>query len=184
EAWLWDRATRRLVLPPLTHPGPVWAVAFSPDGSKILTGSSAASPATGGGQGGSQGAIQLWDTPTGKPLGAPWPHLRAVRAVAFSPDGQTLLSGCEDRSARLWYAETGNRLRASKHKGYVQAVAFSPDGKTIATGSRDATARLWEASTGRPLGKPLRDAGYVEAVAFSPDGKTLVTGSRDAMARL
>src|SRR5206468_689825 len=92
-------------------------------------------------------------------------HKGLVQAVAFSPDGKTVLTGSCDRTARLWETATGNPLGPPlQHQGLVQAVAFSPDGKTVLTGSGDKTARLWETATGNPLGPPLQHQGPVYAV--------------------
>jgi hypothetical protein len=104
-------------------------------------------------------------------------HENVVSAVAFSPDGQTVLTGCTDDTARLWDARTGApRGEPLKHAS-VLAVAFSPDGQTVLTGCGDKTARLWDARTGAPRGEPLKHEGEVYAVAFSPDGQTVLTWS-------
>jgi WD40 repeat protein len=119
------------------------------------------------------------------PIGRPLAHQAPVRAVAFSPDGRTIFTGCWDMTARLWDVATGQALgKPFEHEGVLFAVAFSPDGKTLLTGSHDYTARLWDTATARPLGKPLVHGGGVRAVAFSPDGRTLLTGSDDHNARL
>ncbi len=105
--------------------------------------------------------------------------------MAFSPDGQTVLTGSDDQTARLWDARTAApRGEPLRHDARVRAVAFSPDGQTVLTGSYDQTARLWDARTGAPRGEPLQHAGAVSAVAFSPDGQTVLTGSHDKSARL
>jgi predicted Ser/Thr protein kinase len=119
------------------------------------------------------------------PLRAILSHQGRVWAVAFGPDGKTVLTGSWDKTARLWAAGTGQPLGPPlQHQGLVFAVAFSPDGKTVLTGSEDKTTRLWSADTGQPLGPPLQHQGEVYAVAFSPDGQTVLTGSVDKTARL
>ncbi len=112
-------------------------------------------------------------------------HEGPVDAAAFSPDGKTVLTGGDDRTARLWDAATGQPIgQPLHHQATVVAVAFSPDGKTILTGSEDRTARLWDAATGQPIGSPFPHPGEVMAVAYSPDGSTILTSSRDGKARL
>jgi eukaryotic-like serine/threonine-protein kinase len=112
-------------------------------------------------------------------------HNGGVAAVAFCPDGKTVLTGSYDHTARLWETATGKPVGPPlQHQGPVVTVAFSNDGKTVLTGSDDNTARLWETATGKPLGPPLQHQGWVRAVAFSNDGKTVLTGSRDKTARL
>ena len=75
-------------------------------------------------------------------LGPALKHEGLVNAVAFSPDGQTALTGSWDNTARLWDVKTGQpRGPALKHEETVNAVAFSPDGQTALTGSGDGTAQ-------------------------------------------
>ena len=181
-----DEAARRVALANLSawrrqqlelkqvfsHGGTVTAVAFSPDGKTLLTGSG-------------DGTARLWDVATGRPLGLPMEHSGIVRCVAFSPDGKTIVTGSFDQTARLWDAATGLPNGPSlPHAGFVMSVAFSPDGKRILTGSYGREARLWDAATGQPLGEPPPHAGGVQSVAFSPDGKTILTGGLDNTARL
>jgi WD40 repeat protein len=71
-------------------------------------------------------------------------HEDSVSSVAFSHDGQFIVSGSSDRSIRLWDLE-GNQIGRAflGHEDCVNSVAFSPDGKRIVSGSKDGTIRLW-----------------------------------------
>src|SRR5262249_37397653 len=123
---------------------------------------------------------RLWAVASGKPLGPPFLHQESVRAAAFSPDGQTILTGSLDKTARLWDVVPGDVLGVQlRHQAAVYAVAFSPDGRTIATGGNGGATRLWEPAAGtRP--RILVEAPFaVYRVAFSPDGKTLLIASWD-----
>jgi WD40 repeat protein len=102
-----------------------------------------------------------------------------VRAVAFSPDGKTILTGSDDGSARLWDAAINQTIgQALLHQGPVVAVAFSPDGKTLLTVSSDSTVRLWDANPGQPSGLILENDRLGAHAAFSPDGKSILSGVR------
>ena len=183
-ARLWDAATGRPIGEPLEHQQVVEAVAFSPDGKSVLTGSA-------------DGTARLWDAATGRPIGEAMKHPHGVLAVAFSPDGRTILTGCGDidglmriptsaqGEARLWNAVTSEAIgEPLPHSGVVLCVAFSPSGRTILTGSWGPNvllgqAHLWVRLTRRPIGKPLSHQGRIQALAFSPDGKTALTSSWD-----
>jgi WD40 repeat protein len=121
---------------PLRHHRQIIAVAFSPDGKALLTGSD-------------DETARLWSAASGQALTPPLRHQRAVIAVAFSPDGKAVATASEDWTARLWSAATGKELtQPLRHQDWVLTVAFSPDSKAVLTGSVDQTAQLWSVATG------------------------------------
>jgi hypothetical protein len=88
-------------------------------------------------------SARVWDVATGAEL-TRIEHTHKVRRVAFSPDGQLVVTAGRDRDAKAWDAATGaNRFRLT-HPDFVLGVAFSPDGHRIATASRDGTEWVWE----------------------------------------
>ena len=113
-------------------------------------------------------------------------HTEWVNDAVFSPDGHRLASTSDDRTVRLWNADTGEPIGPPMkgHQDEVWAVAFSPDGHMIATGSVDTDLRLWNADTGQPIGQPLRHPDRVISVEFSPDGRRIVTGGYDGTVRI
>ncbi|MFE6848955.1 trypsin-like peptidase domain-containing protein [Streptomyces sp. NPDC057686] len=112
-------------------------------------------------------------------------HSGSVNAVAFNPNGRTLVTASADRSVRQWDTPTLNTLATPLlgHTGTVQSIAFSPDGGTLATAGSDGTARLWDAATGETRTVLTGHKGAVQSVAFSPDGHTLATASSDRTVR-
>jgi len=112
-------------------------------------------------------------------------HTGDVTQVAFSPDDQTILTGSDDNSARLFDIETGKQLQVfSGHTDKLNDIAFSPDGKWVLTGSSDQTARLWDTATGQEIRTFAGHTNIVITVAFLPDGKQILTGSEDGTMRL
>ena len=95
------------------------------------------------------------------------PHRGGVLAVAFSPDGKTMVTGCGDGNIASWDAKTGKTKATNKgHTGWVNSVAFSPDGKTLASGSGDKTIKLWDVATGKEQAtlKGHTDSVYLRGV--------------------
>jgi len=110
-------------------------------------------------------------------------HSDAVWGVAFSPDGQTIVSVSRDNTIKLWNTDGTllNTLRG--HSGTVVGVAFSPDGQMIASGSWDKTVKLWNREG--TLLTTLRGHGVsVIGVAFSPDGQIIASASGDKTLKL
>ncbi|MEM1256243.1 MAG: hypothetical protein AAGI69_27720 [Cyanobacteria bacterium P01_H01_bin.21] len=155
--------------------GPIFSLAMSQDGQRIISGSE-------------DGTVRLWNTITGEPIGPPLQgHEGTVRSVAISRDGQRIVSGGSDDTVRLWDAATGEPIGSplQGHEGTVRSVAISRDGQRIVSGSEDGTVRLWDAATGEPIGLPLQGhEGTVRSVAISRDGQRIVSGSEDGTVRL
>jgi hypothetical protein len=102
---------------------------------------------------------------------------RGILAVAFSPDGATIVSGGEDGQVCLWDAATGSETRQFRaHDERVDGLAMSPDGKMLATCSHDRSVRLWDLASGRERRRFCTSDGWVSAVAWSPDSTVLATG--------
>ena len=71
-------------------------------------------------------------------------HTGSVYAVAFSFDSERIVSGGEDKTARIWESATGREIHTLQgHTGQIEAVAFSPDGHRVLTGSSDKTVKMW-----------------------------------------
>ena len=112
-------------------------------------------------------------------------HLEPVQSVAFSPDGQHILTGSKDQTARLWDAETGYELcKYIGHTAEINSVAFSSGGKFIVTASDDQTARVWNVADQREIFAPLKHTNGITGVAFSPDGLRIATTSHDGTAKV
>lgn len=115
-------------------------------------------------------------------------HGGEIKAVAFSPDGKTVLSAALDFRVRLWDLHTGTlkqTLGGDIGEGGIWCAAFSPNGQIIAGGasqgeydSGTGEVKLWDRHTGK-LKRTLRPHGeVVVCLAFSPDGKTLASGAQ------
>ncbi len=156
------------------HTRQVTAIAFSPDGNMLASGSK-------------DETIRLWDVLTGEQKTKFTGQERTITAIAFSPDGKTLATGnglLGDASdieiqIRLWNLQTGEHTSLVGHEKDITAVAFSTDGKTLVSCSRDRKVFFWDVATGRSTLLHTEHEQDIIFVGFSSDGKTLATGSLD-----
>ena len=123
-------------------------------------------------------SVTLWDTATGKTMNLRHNHSGNVTSVAIAPDGKTMVTVSEDRTAKLWSTVSAKELATLKgHTDTVDSVAFSPDGKIVATGGSDTTVKLWDAASYKVLTTLKGHTGPVTAIGFSPDSKVIATSS-------
>jgi WD40 repeat protein/beta-lactamase regulating signal transducer with metallopeptidase domain len=175
QATIWDLTTKKQV-GKLAASKPVFAVAFSPDGSAVATGDAS-------------GAVRVWEAATFKAKTTLVGHTAAVHGLAFSPDGKLLASGGADAVIHLWDVQKGAEIARTSGTDPVRSVVFTPDGKTLIAGG-GRVIKLYDAATGKevaaltpgPAGGD--DVPSPLAAAFSPDGKTLALAADDGTVRL
>src|SRR5260221_2376617 len=177
EVRVWREEGRLLHLAWQAHTDTVRALAFSPDGRTLATGSW-------------DGSIKLWDTESGALLWTSW-FTDNIECLTFAPDGRTLASGGDDATVQLWDAHRGaHRQTLSGQSGPVFALAWSPDGSLLASGGVDGGIRLWElsgaeeAQPGSGVRTLVGHTNWVLGLAFAPDGTQLASGSWDDTVRL
>ncbi|BAT52818.1 WD repeat protein [Nostoc sp. NIES-3756] len=112
-------------------------------------------------------------------------HTAPIRAIALSADGQTLASGDDDKTIKVWNLKTGElRHTLVGHTERISSVAISPDGKTLISASHDKTIKVWDLATGKLLGNITGHKAAITAIIISPDGKTIASASMDQTVRL
>jgi WD40 repeat protein len=193
---------------------PIRAVAFSPDGTLLATGSD-------------QGRTQLWNvnppkgtrsqtfggrietlalSPDGTMLAvsvlgagpkiwllgndevlSPFPDSDlAANRLVFSRDSRFLAAGGRAMPVRIWTVPDFREMKSLEepHSGFSTGVAFSPDGQILATASWDTTIKLWDFKSHRRLATLKGHLSHVWDLDISPDGRMLASGSEDGTIKL
>ena len=147
--------------------GSTWALAFSPDGTRLASG-------------GEDGVTRLWDTSTGTMTALCRGHTRKVFSVAFRPDGLRLVTSSADGTVRQWNPATGQEVLApyDRHTGEVLTAKYSSDGEWIASAGTDRTVRVWRAASRQDEGVLQGHIGDINDLAFAADGHRLASVSQ------
>jgi WD40 repeat protein len=177
---IWDATSRQELASLFGHSNTVRSVAFSPRGDLLA---SASGREAREGAPLEPGEVKVWDLSRHVEI-ATLPGLsNAVRALAFSPDGQTLAVAAP-YAAELWNlnhpGESVMLAGAPKAVGQrVTALAFSPHGRTLAVASYAQNIEIWDVRAHRQTRELVGSRAGFECVSFSHDGRLLAGGSPD-----
>jgi WD40 repeat protein len=167
----------------LRHHGPVYSVAFGPDGRRLATASE-------------DQTVKIWDLGNGHEVLTYAGHQDRVEHVAYSPDGQTIASAGAEALVKLWDPATGKDRRTLKlaEGEYVKSLAFSRDGKYLFAGfvarpQKDgegpaAILVCYEVASGAVKRTDRDFRGRIVSLSFSGDGARLAVGVEDGQVRL
>lgn len=204
--WLIDLVNRAQIDVYTGHEDWVWSVDVSPDGRFAASGSGVLTPPAEN----LDTSVRIWDIGTGDELNRLEGHLSTVEGVAYSPDGETIVSGAWDGRVILWDAATGERIRTfvdpdidhapvsayeegeliefeiddAAMTGRVLAVVFNTDGSIAASSSNDGYVTIWDVESGEKIRTLAEHDGAIAGLRFSDDGQQIVTGSWDNTAAL
>jgi WD40 repeat protein len=168
---VWSKPTWNLQQTITAHSDWVRCLSFTPDGTKLVSGSF-------------DKTIKLWQLDTGKVIYTLGDRLKGVFALAISPDGHFLASGSWDEKIELWQLETGTLVRnLSHHQASVRSLAITPNSQTLISGSFDETIVLWSLPDGEVIAK-IVDREPIAAIALSADGTFLASTGDDGIVKI
>ena len=172
EWYYWRQQSCRWDRNLVGHQGPVYAVAFSPSGGRLVTA-------------GADQIVRVWDVTSGDLKHDLASHVGDVFALAFSPTGEKVVSAGADSTLRVWNVERGELLaKLTGHHGSIFSLAFSRDGSQIVSAGSDRVIRVWDLKTGTEETTFMGHLDFVYSVALSHDGTRVASAGLDRTIRL
>ncbi len=148
------------------HEDPVYAVAVSPDGRFVLSGSF-------------DRTVRLWDRKSGQAVRVMADHTNLVLAVAFSPDGTLMASGGLDNTGQVYEVPNPDAVAEIPLSSPGTAIIATPDGKQLYFGDQSGTVRLWDPATAKVVRQYDGGSGSVVALTAAPNNALLVAAYAD-----
>ena len=156
------------------HSGPVWGMAFSPDGAVLASRFSTF-----------MGRLLIWDAAKGRMIAALGEQRCSPNSsISISPDGTLVATASQDRTVTIWDLEDLSTVATLPHASNVTSVSFSPNGTTLASGDTERTVHLWETKTGTKLNSMTGLNHHVTSLLFSGNGASLAAGTDGGDIRL
>jgi WD40 repeat protein len=184
ETWTLERKIGGEATPPAADDDPqgppvdvVTALAFSPDGRLLATGSGRTSRS---------GEIKFWNVADGTlARSLPLAHSDTVMALAFSRRGDLIASGGADRFVKVHAAADGKFVKSFEgHTGHVLGVAWQAHGRRLASAGADGAIKIWDFVTGEQQRTIAVGKKEVTAVRFIAPGEELLAASGEPAVRL
>ena len=164
---LWNLETKDLICTLAKRKDPIHSVAFSPDGKLLASGGERKYKADEG----KKTTIYIWDFDSKELIRTFLGHDLRVNALTFSPDGQTLASGSNDNTVRLWNVNSGKQLHIMEGNS-GGTVAFTPDGNSLISRGGGGI-KVWNVQTGELQKQFAKQAEVIGCFAIDPPGQLL-----------
>lgn len=167
---VWDIAEAEQALRLQGHTDLVYSIAWSPDGSRIVTS-------------GQDGQVLIWDAINGqfrRSLGKPE---GVITAAVWSPTGDRVAAALKESGVVIWAVESGVEMtRIPVSASYVWDIAWAPDDERLATADESGAIQVWNVATSKNLFTLRGHEGRAVSVAWSEDGRHLLSGAKDSTA--
>ena len=148
------------------HIDAVYALAFTPDGKRLVSG-------------GADRSVKVWNVATGTRLYTLSDATDGINTIALSPDGERVAAGGLDKTIRIWHlGEKEGTLENTliAHEDAILKLAWSPDGKHLASAAADRTIKLFRASDLTEVRTFAKQPDWAFGLEFAPNGKSFAAG--------